>query len=101
MRVKILYLGLVRNRVGRKEEEYEIKNGSSLSNLLSSIAEAYGEKLKGIFNVEKESRLDPTFIVMVNGVLADPLRGTEIKLKDKDIITLMTLISGGKPQKSS
>jgi len=95
MQVKILYLGLVRNKVGKKEEEYEIKDGSSLSDLLNNLAETYGKSLGGVFNFSKESRLDPTFIVTVNGVLADPIRGTEIRLKNRDTIALMTLISGG------
>jgi len=93
MRVKILYLGLVRKKVGKNEEEYEIKDGSSLSDLLSKLAKTYSENLKGIFNAEKETRLDPTFIVTVNGAIADPQQG--VNLKDGDTIALMTLIAGG------
>jgi len=93
MRVKILYLGLVRKKVGKNEEEYEIKDGSSLLDLLSRLSEAYSGNLKGIFSAEKESRLDPTFIVTVNGAIADPQRG--VNLKDGDTIALMTLIAGG------
>ena len=95
MRVKVLYLGLIRHTIGKKEEECEIKEGSTLSALLSNLAETYGKSLGSIFKTDKQSHLDPTFIVMVNGTLADPLRGTDIKLKDKDTVALMTLIGGG------
>jgi len=95
MRVKIVYLGLVRSKVGKREEEYEIGDGSSLFNLLNSLAETYGESLKGIFEADDENRLDPTFIATVNGSLADPIRGGDITLSPGDTVALMTLISGG------
>ncbi|MDH5795507.1 MAG: MoaD/ThiS family protein [Candidatus Bathyarchaeota archaeon] len=95
MRVRIVYLGLVRSKVGKREEEYEIGDGSSLSNLLNSLAETYGESLKGVFEADDENRLDPTFIATVNGSLADPIRGGDIPLSPGDTVALMTLISGG------
>jgi MoaD family protein len=95
MRVKVLYFGLVRSKVGKKEEEYDVEDGSSLSDLLSELAKAYGKKLRSLFSLEKESQLDPTFIVTVNGHIADPAHGAEVKLEEGDTIALMTLISGG------
>jgi MoaD family protein len=95
MRVRVLYLGLVRNKVGKKDEEYEIKDGSSLSDLLNNLVQTYGKSLRGIFNADKENRLDPTFIATVNGTLKDPLRGNDVMLNDGDTVALMTLISGG------
>lgn len=95
MRVKIVYLGLVRSKVGKREEEYEVKDGSSLSDLLNSLAETYDDSLKSIFNADEENRLDPTFIATVNGSLTDPLRGGEVTLSPGDTVALMTLISGG------
>jgi len=95
MRVKVLYLGLVRNKIGKKEEEYEIEDGSTLSDLLDSLAETYDKSLGGVFKADKENRLDPTFIVTVNGSLKDPLRRKDVLLNDGDKVALMTLISGG------
>jgi len=95
MRIKVLYLGLVRNKTGKKEESCELADGSSLSDLLKRVAETYGGSLKGLFRAEMESRLDPTFIVTVNGVLKDPSKGEAVPLADGDTVALMTLISGG------
>ncbi|MEM2112317.1 MAG: MoaD/ThiS family protein [Candidatus Bathyarchaeia archaeon] len=94
MRINVLYLGLIRHTMGKKKEEVEIKDNSTLSDLLNTLRETYSN-LKGIFKLEKESRVDPTFIVTVNGTLVDPLKGKEVKLKDKDTVALMTLIGGG------
>jgi molybdopterin converting factor small subunit len=95
MRVKIAYLGLIRSKVGKREEQYEVTNDSSLSHLLKNLAETYGKNLDDLFSAKEESKLDPTFIVTVNGVLKDVLRGDDVKLKDGDSVALMTLISGG------
>ena len=95
MRIKVTYLGLLRTKIGKKEEQYEIKDGSSLSHLFRNLAETYGKSLDNLFSAEKESKLDPTFIVTVNGLLKDAFRGDDVKLKDGDTVTLMTLISGG------
>ena len=95
MRVKIVYLGLIRSRVGKNEEQYDVADGSSLGDLLKILAKNYGEKLHSLLEVRNESRLDPTFITTINGILKDPLRGSSVTLKDGDIVTFMTLISGG------
>jgi MoaD family protein len=95
MHIKITYLGLLRNKIGKREEQFEIGDGSSLSQLLKNLVETYGKSLDNIFDVERESKLDPTFIVTVNGSLRDAFRGNDVKLKDGDAVALMTLISGG------
>lgn len=95
MRVKVIYLGVVRSKAGKREEEYEVKDGSSLSDLLNSLAETYGDSLRSIFDADEENRLDPTFIATVNGTLRDPFRGGDVTLTSGDTIALMTLISGG------
>ena len=95
MRIKIVYLGLVRNKIGKNEEQYEVSEGSSLDGLLKILVKKYGDKLQSIVGERKESRLDPTFITTVNGVLKDPFQENSATLKDGDIVTVMTLISGG------
>lgn len=95
MLINIHYLGLIRHKTDKKQEEFQLKDGSSLADLFDLLAEIYGKNLEGYFQNTGESRLDPTFVVTVNGKLIEPIRGAEIKLKDKDTIALMTLISGG------
>ncbi|MCS7120324.1 MAG: MoaD/ThiS family protein [Nitrososphaerota archaeon] len=94
MKVKLLYLGLVRNSTGRSEEDIYLKEGSSLKDLLNELAKTYGEKFGRFINA-KEHLWDPTFIVAVNGKLINLHNESPILLKDGDVISLMTLISGG------
>ena len=95
MRVKVQYLGLIRSKLGKSEEEVDVKEGASLSDLLNKLTKTYGENLKSLFDVDEENILDPSFIVTVNGVLAGQLRGIKTRLKRGDSVALMTLISGG------
>jgi len=95
MRVKVEFLGLIRSRLGKREEEVDVKEGAFLSDLLNKLTKTYGEGLKSLFDADKESILDPSFIVTVNGVLTGQLHGMKTKLKRGDRIALMTLISGG------
>lgn len=95
MRVKVQYLGLIRSKLGKREEEVDVKEGSFLSDLLNKLTKTYGESLKSLFDEDEKNVLDPSFIVTINGVLIGQLRGMKTRLKRGDRIALMTLISGG------
>lgn len=94
MKIKVVYLGVVRHKVGKKEENYELAEGSLLKDLLSRIVEAHRE-LKRIMSGEGESPVDPTLIATLNGSTINLASGGEIRLKDGDVLTLMTVIGGG------
>ena len=95
MKVKVHYLGYIRNMLRRKEEEFELKEGTSLSELLSRLAGIYGKPFeKEVFEPGlKDVKMG--FVVTVNGILIGQLDGVETKLNEGDNIILMSLMSGG------
>jgi len=95
MRIRVVYLGLFRSKTGKTEEQYDLAERSSLADFFEILAKNYGEKLQSIFSERRESRLDPTFVTAVNGILKDPLLANNVTLKDGDTVALMTLVSGG------
>lgn len=95
MRVRVYYYGLIRSKLGKKEEEVELKSDASLSELFGKLVRVYGKSLRELFQVETENILDPSFIVTVNGILMDRLQGIKTKLHEGDKIALMTIVSGG------
>lgn len=95
MRVKVQYLGVIRSKLGKTEEEVDVKEGASISDLLSRLTKIYGENLKSLFDEDEKNVLDPSYIVTINGFLIGRLRGMKTRLKEGDRIALMTLISGG------
>jgi MoaD family protein len=94
MQVLVRYLGLFRTAIKKDKDEIELRESSLLNELMNKLVEVYGEPIKKLFDVE-ENMLDPAFIVTVNNVSADQLKGMETKLKDGDRIGFMTLVSGG------
>ncbi|KYH40548.1 MAG: molybdenum cofactor biosynthesis protein D [Candidatus Bathyarchaeota archaeon B63] len=95
MRVKVLYLGLVRAKTGRESEEYELAEGASLHDLLDELSSKYRGGLGDLLRADEKTRLDPTIVATVNGASKDISQARKIKLKEGDTVALMSLISGG------
>jgi molybdopterin converting factor small subunit len=95
MRVKVQYLGFIKNLISQSEDEFEFEEGASLSELLNKIAGIYGKPFqkevyeKGIKDVKMG------FVVTVNGILIGQLNGVDTQLNNGDNVTLMSLMSGG------
>jgi molybdopterin converting factor small subunit len=95
MRVKLHYVGLVRDLTGRSEDEFSLSEGASLLDLLNKLAGAYGKLFqKEIFEPELTD-LKANFVLTVNGALMGQLDGIETRLKDNDNVVLMSLMTGG------
>jgi len=95
MKVKIQYLGFIKNLIKRSEDEFELEEGAPLSELLSQIAGIYGRSFqKEVFEPGlKDVKMG--FVVTVNGVLMGQLQGVDTRLNDGDNVILMSLMSGG------
>ena len=95
MKVKVQYLGFIKNLINQSEDEFELEEGASLSELLNKIAGIYGRPFqkevyeKGIKDVKMG------FVVTVNGVLIGQLQGMDTQLSNGDNVILMSLMSGG------
>ena len=70
MRVKVTYLGVVRGKIGKKEEEYNLAEDSSLRDLLDKIVENH-QVLRDVITGKDESSIDPTLIITLNGLAID------------------------------
>ncbi len=96
MRITVEYLGHIRSTIGSKrEEEIEIKDGSSVANLLLLLSKQYGEPFKKAIYEAGKTDIKSNFMATVNGYLLNQLKGVETRLKDGDRIILMPVVSGG------
>lgn len=95
MKVTIEYLGFIRNMLSKRTDELELREGTRLSELLSKLSERYGEDFKKQVYEPGQKDIKYGFVVTVNGVLMDQLRGVETQLKSGDHVILMSLMSGG------
>ncbi|MCX8171732.1 MAG: MoaD/ThiS family protein [Candidatus Bathyarchaeota archaeon] len=94
MRVKVIYLGVVRHKVGKSEEEYELSEGSSLKDLLIKIAES-NRSINDLISGIGDNPIDPTLIITLNGFTVNPANIGCTALRDGDTLALMTVIGGG------
>ena len=95
MKVTVEYLGFIRNMLSKRTDELELREGTRLRELLSKLSERYGEDFKRQVYEPGQKDVKYGFVVTVNGVLMDQLRGVETQLKSGDHIILMSLMSGG------
>jgi len=95
MKVKVHYLGYIKNMLDKKNEEIDLIEGASLSELLDKLAGLYGQPFKKEVFEPGLKDLKTGFVATVNGILMDQLSGVETKLKEGDSIILMSLMSGG------
>ena len=96
MRVVVDYLGHIKQTLGLQQTEtVELKDSALVCDLLSVLAEKYGEPFRKAVYEPKELDLKPHYILSVNGLLFNQLKGLETKLKDGDRVVLMPVVTGG------
>ena len=79
----------------KEEDEFELDEGTFLSDLLNKLAGIYGEAFRREVFEPGLKDVKTGFVVTVNGVLMGQLRGVDTRLNDGDSVILMTLMSGG------
>jgi MoaD family protein len=90
------FLGHIRNVIGSdREEEIEVREGASISDLLMVLSKKYGEPFKKAVYEKSGADVKSNYIITVNGYLLNQLKGLETKLKNDDHITLLPIVSGG------
>jgi len=94
-KVKVQYLGFIKNLTKRGEDEFELRDNASLSDLLNKIAGVYGRPfVKDVYEPgHKDVKIG--FVVTVNGVLTGQLKGINTQLNNGDNVILMSLMTGG------
>ncbi len=96
MKVTVDYLGSIKQILGLKQaEQIELKEDSSVGDLLTLLAEKYGEPFKKAVYEPKGLDLKPHHILSVNGLLLNQLSGIETKLNDGDRVVVMPVVTGG------
>jgi len=95
LKVRIQYLGYIKNLLKKREDEFELSEGASLSDLLNKLAGIHGEAFRKEVYETGLKDVKTGFVVTVNGVLMGQLRGVDTRLSEGDNVILMTLMSGG------
>jgi len=92
MNVTVQFLGRVEALTKRKKEEVRIKSGSTLADLLRTLAEEYGGRFRSDIFDPVKGALRSEFVIMLNRKLLEDLK---TPLREGDIVVLMPVMSGG------
>lgn len=95
IRIKVEYLGFIKNLLNKRSEEFNLAEGASLRNLLGKLSDLYGKPFKSKIYELGHKDMKYGFVVTVNGVLMGQLEGVETRLTSGDHVILMSLMSGG------
>jgi len=95
MKIKVQYISLVKSFTNRSQDEFELRDGAIVSELLDKIAETYGKPFTHEVYEKGQTEMKPNFVAMINGVLMGQLKGMNTSLKEGDNMILMTLMTGG------
>ena len=95
MKIKVHYISLVKTFTKTSQDEFDLKEGVVLADLLEKVAAKYGKPFTVEVYDSTKKEMKATFVAMVNGVLMDQLKGINTALKDGDNIILMSLMTGG------
>ena len=95
MQVKVHYIGLIKTYTNTSQDEFSLLNNTLLSELLDKIAKDYGKQFTNEVYDPIKKEIKSSFVVMVNGVLMDQLKGINTPLKEGDTVILMSLVTGG------
>jgi molybdopterin synthase sulfur carrier subunit len=96
LKINVEYLGHIKNMTGdKRQEEIEIRNDSSIAELLALLSRKYGEPFKKAVYESGGADVKSNFMATVNGYLLNQLKGVETKLKNGDHVILMPVVSGG------
>ncbi|MBC7121161.1 MAG: MoaD/ThiS family protein [Candidatus Methanosuratus sp.] len=66
MRVKVSYLSILRDATGVKEEEIQLREGATVEDLIRSLIEKYGDRIKCLLT---DSEIEQGIMITLNGAL--------------------------------
>lgn len=96
LKIEVEYLGHIRHITrDKRTEQVELKDDSSITDLLMMLSEKYGQPFKKAVYESGSTDLKSNFIATVNGLLLNQLEGVKTKLENGDHVVLMPVVSGG------
>jgi len=95
LKVRVQYFGYIKNMLNKREDQIELEENASLSELLNKLAGVHGTAFRKEVYEPGLKDVKMGFSVTVNGVLMGQLGGVDTKLADGDNVILMSLMSGG------
>jgi molybdopterin converting factor small subunit len=95
LKVRVQYLGYIKNMLNKREEHFELEDDAHLSDLLNKLAGVHGAAFRKEVYEPGLNDVKTGFSVTINGIFIGQLGGLDAKLAEGDNVMLMSLMSGG------
>lgn len=92
MKILTKYYAVLRERVGKASEEFELPQGSTVIDFLEKLRQVYGGVLGDLFEGDG---LRTGFALALNGESLDRRLWASTRLKDGDVVVVLPPIAGG------
>ncbi|MGD2200991.1 MAG: MoaD family protein [Candidatus Bathyarchaeota archaeon] len=94
MKVEVKYYAMLREASGRKMEDIELPEGSSVGDLMDVVVGKYGEDFyRYVYDGQKRVRDYLSF--MLNGINVNSMDGFETPVRDGDVLAILPPVGGG------
>jgi molybdopterin converting factor small subunit len=95
LKVRVQYLGYIKNMLNKREDHFELEETASLTDLLNKLAGINGAAFKKEVYEPGLEDIKTGFSITINGIFIGQLGGLNAKLANGDNVILMSLMSGG------
>ena len=94
MKVTVRYLTILREITGKREEEIDTKEGSTIEDVLAFLNGRYGKEFER-YVLSGRKRKGLRLLFLVNGQNIEKLDGLKTKLQSGSILTIIPPVAGG------
>ncbi len=97
MKVKVVYIGLIRSLVGKRDEAIEILPNATVKDALEYLSHEHGRKFTDILLSSEGTPISEAVMILVNGQQIEYMDGLNTKLGDDSNLELVVVrpIAGG------
>lgn len=92
--VHLKYFAMLREIIGKKEEVLGLLEGSTIQDVITKLAEAYGERFT-TYVLNSESQLRENLALLRNGEAVQPTMLGATRVRDGDVIVILPPVGGG------
>jgi molybdopterin converting factor small subunit len=89
--LRIRYVGLVRNSLGKSEETIALPDGSTVRDLLELLGERYGNDFRASV-LTSDGKLKPTTTLLLDGIDIEGAGSLEASLVGREQLSILALV---------
>lgn len=95
MKVNVKYFATLREITGKREEQVELEEDSTMGDLLKRLIDIHGPAFKTYVVEEATGSPKGHLLFLIDGVSINSIGGLNAKLSENSVVALMPPVGGG------